>query len=51
MMNWLMRTATAPSVLDGLHAFQITGSPVPALIALAAPILRARLPSKEHHHA
>ena len=50
MMNWLMRTATAPSVLDGLHAFQITGSPVP-LIALAAPILRARLPSKEHHHA
>jgi len=51
MVKWLMRTATAPSVLDGLYAFQITGNPVPALIALAAPILRTRLLSKEHHHA
>jgi hypothetical protein len=51
MMIWLMRASTAPSVLDGLYTFQITGSPVPALIALAALILRARLPSKGHHHA
>ena len=50
MMTWLMRTTAAPSVLDGLYAFQITGSLVPALIALAAPIVRTRLPAKEHHH-
>lgn len=51
MMTWLMRATTAPSVLDGLYAFQITGSPVPALIAFTAPILRTRLPSRGHHHA
>jgi len=32
-----------PSVFDGLLAFQITGSPIPALIALAAPILGGRI--------
>lgn len=47
MMTWLMRTAATPSVLDGLPTFQSTGSPVPALVALAAPILRSRLPLKE----
>ncbi|WP_157220382.1 hypothetical protein [Flavisphingomonas formosensis] len=50
MMTWLIRTAAAPSVLDGLLTFQITGSPIPALVALAAPILRARLPLKEYNH-
>jgi hypothetical protein len=50
MMTWLMRASTAPSVLDGLHAFQTTGSPIPALLALAAPIIRRRLLLKGHAH-
>jgi hypothetical protein len=44
MMAWLMRLHPAPSVIDGLLAYQLTGSPIPALIALAAPILRRRTP-------
>ena len=50
MMTWLMRATTAPCVLDGLHAFQATGSLIPALLALAAPIVRRRLPSRGHDH-
>ena len=50
MMIWLMRTTAAPSVLDGLLAFRITGSPLPALVALAAPMLRTRLTFRGHHH-
>lgn len=42
-MPWLMRMHPTPSVFDGLLAFQITGSPIPALIALTAPILRGRI--------
>ena len=48
-MTWLMRTIVAPSMLDGLLIFQTTGSPVPALLALAAPIFRPRL-SKDNDH-
>jgi len=49
MMNWLMRMQTAPGVIDGLLQLQITGSPIPTLIALMAPILRgAALPSRMH---
>ncbi|MEE3627612.1 hypothetical protein UCD39_27165 [Nitrospirillum sp. BR 11752] len=51
MVRWLMGTAAGPSVLQGILAFQITGSPVSALLALAAPILRAGLRYKEAHHA
>ncbi|TWB34730.1 hypothetical protein [Nitrospirillum viridazoti] len=56
MVRWLMGSAAAPSLLEGILTFQITGSPVPALVALAAPILRAglRYPgcvTKEAHHA
>ncbi|MEC4594574.1 MULTISPECIES: hypothetical protein [Nitrospirillum] len=51
MVRWLMGSAAAPSLLDGILAFQITGSPVPALLALAAPILRAGLHHKESRHA
>ncbi len=49
MMTWLTRLHPAPSVIDGLLAYQITGSPIPALIALAAPILCRRIarPSKD----
>lgn len=43
MMTWLMRLHPTPSVFDGLPTFQITGSPIPALIALTAPILRGRI--------
>jgi hypothetical protein len=50
MMTWLMRATTAPSVLDGLHAFQTTGSPIPALLALATPLIRRRLSHKGHDH-
>ncbi|NMN06597.1 MULTISPECIES: hypothetical protein [unclassified Novosphingobium] len=50
MMTWLMRAAAGSSVLDSLLVFQITGSPVPALLALAAPILHSRLPLKENDH-
>lgn len=50
MMTWLMRAAAAPPVLDGFVLFQITGSPLPVLLALAAPILRTRLPFKENDH-
>lgn len=48
-MPWLMRLHPTPSVIDGLLAFQITGSPIPALIAVAAPILRGRIaaPSRD----
>lgn len=51
MMSWLIRTTTTPPILDGLLTLQITGSPVPALLALAAPILRTRLPSRGHDRA
>ncbi|WP_159107166.1 hypothetical protein [Azospirillum sp. B4] len=51
MVCWLMGTAAAPSLLQGILAFQITGSPVSALLALAAPMLRAGLRHKEAHHA
>ena len=50
MMSWLMRASTAPIVLDGLQAFQITGSPIPALLALAAPFMRRRPTSKGQAH-
>ncbi|KMS60026.1 hypothetical protein V474_09050 [Novosphingobium barchaimii LL02] len=43
MMAWLMRLHPAPTVIDGLLAYQLSGSPIPALIALAAPILRRRI--------
>ncbi len=43
MVPSLMRMHPTPSVFDGLLAFQITGSPIPALIALTAPILRRRI--------
>jgi len=51
MMTWLMRATAAPSILDGLLVFQITGSPAPAIVALLAPILRMRQPLKGHDHA
>lgn len=43
MMTWLMRLHPTPPVFDGLLTFQITGSPIPALIALTAPMLRGRI--------
>jgi hypothetical protein len=46
MMTWLMRTAVAPSMIESLLTFQITGSPVPALLTLAAPMLRTRFASQ-----
>ncbi|MET3723560.1 hypothetical protein [Sphingomonas trueperi] len=51
MLTWLMRTSAAPALLDGLLAYQSTGSPIPALVAVAAPLLRARFNSKEDCHA
>jgi len=51
MLTWLMRTSAAPAVLDGLLAYQSTGSPIPALVAMAAPLLRARFNSREDSHA
>ena len=49
-MTWLMRSTAAPSVIDGLLAFQITGSPLPALLAVAAPVLRMRRPFQGQYH-
>ncbi len=51
MLTWLMRTSAAPAVLDGLLAYQSTGSPIPAIVAMAAPLLRARLHSRKDSHA
>jgi hypothetical protein len=51
MLTWLMWTSAAPTVLDGLLAYQSTGSPIPALVAMAAPLLRARLHAREDSHA
>ena len=50
MVTWLMRMHPTPPLVDGLLAFQITGSPILALVALTAPILHGRIamPFKEH---
>ncbi|MHA6721159.1 hypothetical protein ACX40Y_17130 [Sphingomonas sp. RS6] len=50
MMTWLMRLHPAPPVLDGLLTFQITGSPIPALIAFTAPMLRGRISLLSRDH-
>lgn len=42
MTGWLMRAPLAPFLLEGFHIFQLTGSPVPALVAVAGPLLRRR---------
>jgi hypothetical protein len=51
MMHWLMRRAASPSMVDGILAYQITGNPLPALVAIAAPALRARLANRRNDHA
>ncbi len=40
MATWLARVNATPSVVDGLIAFQVTGSPLPAMLALAAVAIR-----------
>ena len=50
-MTWLLRPLWEPRLLDGLLAFQITGSPAAALVALAAPTLRDLQSPKDHFHA
>jgi hypothetical protein len=51
MMVWMMRATRSPSLLGGLHAFQTTGSLIPVLLVLTAPILRWWQLSKGHDHA
>lgn len=50
MMTWLIRLHPTPPVFDGLLTFQITGSPIPALIALTAPMLRDRISLLSRDH-
>lgn len=50
MLTWLIRTGTAPVLLDGRLPFRITSAPFPALLAPAVPMPRTRLPLKEHDH-
>lgn len=54
MTTWLLSNPASLPVIDGLIAFQITGSAVPILVALCTPLLRrtpSPLPAKERHHA
>ncbi|USI73516.1 hypothetical protein [Sphingomonas morindae] len=51
MIRWLMRTPAGQPIVDGLLLLQITGSPLPALVALAAPLVRDRLTIKGYHDA
>lgn len=45
MTDWLMRIPRTPSVIEALLLFQLTGSPVPALIAFATTRLRRGMAS------
>ena len=48
----LKQMHASPRVVEGLLAFQITGSPIPALIALARPPFgRLALLFGDRHHA
>lgn len=51
MMIWLMRATQSPTILGALHAFQTSGSPIPVLLVLAAPLIARRQLAKGHDHA
>lgn len=49
-MFWLMRATHSRSILGALHAFQTTGSLIPVLLVLAAPLMARRQPAKGDNH-